>query len=173
MDYYQPKGLFITKTEKGQYVYSDPLIKGGYVISKKDYQKYRTYALRYVIGIIIIILLSTFIDIVPSLLVGLITIIVGEILFRVKFLKKTCTFMEDFKKDSKETIINNLSKNSPFWKQILKIILFIAFGILLILNAYDQQFEGIILIINWIVGVVSCGIALFLIFLLIKNRGNK
>lgn len=37
MDAYEPKGIFISKNNKDQYIYSDLFTKGGFLISKKNY----------------------------------------------------------------------------------------------------------------------------------------
>lgn len=173
MNEYQPKGLFVSQNDKGQYVYSDLFVKGGYVISKSNYLKYRTYAMRYVIGIIVAILLSTFIPLHYSIIVGILTAIVGEILFRIKFLKKSCVYVSDFKKDTKNSIKSTLADPSSLFKSILRIILFIAFGVLLIINAYEQQYEGFSFYLCWVVGIIACLIALISTILVIKNKGNK
>lgn len=168
---YKPAGLFISINDKGQYIYSDPFIKGGYLIGKNNYQKYRTYALRYVIGIVIAILFSSFIKLFPALIVGACTIIAGEILFRVKFLKKSCIYIEDYEKDAGRNIIKKVTEPTSKPKQIIKSILFVALGVLLVINAYEQNFTGTLLIICWIVGicVALVGITL-LIIVLVKEK---
>lgn len=172
MNEYQPKGIFITQNDKGQYIYSDFFIKGGYAINKSNYQKYRTYAMRYVIGIIVAILLSTIIPLFPSILVGILTAIIGEILFRVKFLRKSCVYLSDYKKDKKDAIRNYIT-DSSFGKTIIKAILFVAFGALLILNAYDQNYTGFYFYLSWTVGIIAIVIAIILLILTLINRRKK
>lgn len=174
METNEPKGIFISKNNKGQFVYSDMFMKGGYLITKKEYPKYRNYALRYFIGVAIIILFSsTILDFMPSLFLGLATIIVGEILFRIRFLKGSCTYIPDYKMEPGKTIIDNLVASSTKGKTIIKVFLYILFGGLIVLNAQDQGYTGLPLTLSWIIGVISEIIALFLLVVYIKLRDKK
>lgn len=172
MNEYRPVGLFVVENDKGQYIYSDPFIKGGYMIPKAYYKEFRTYAMRYVIGIVVGTLISMFINkAIPSVAAGLATALVGEVLFRVKFLPKKCTFMPDYK--SQSSFLDTLTTSSTRSKKLIKGILLIAIGVLIILNGYDQNFSGVLLYASWVVGILAV-LASFLFFIsYVKDGGNK
>ena len=173
MNTYQPKGFFVYLNDKGQCVYSDLFCKGGYIIARSDYKKYQVYALRYILGIVIIALLSTLIAMKPSIIVGVLTVIVGEILFRVKFLGKTCTYDPKFKKPEAASFLDKITKSADPSKKIIKAILFLIFGILIVINAYQQAYTGFFMILSWVVGVISEVFAVLFFISFIKDGGIK
>lgn len=173
MNDYQPKGLFIFQNDKGQYVYSDLFTTGGYIISRSDYKKYQVYALRYILGIVIIALLSTLIDMKPSIIVGVLTVLVGELLFRLKFLAKTCTYDPKFKKPQSDNFLDKITKSSDPSKKLIKAILFVIFGVLIVINAYQQNYTGIFMILSWVIGVLSEIFAVLFFVSFIKDGGRK
>jgi len=173
MDNMKLGGIFVQINEKGQYVYKDPFVKGGYLITLDKVKKYRIYALRYVLALLAAILVSTFIkDIRPALIVGLLTAIVGEILFRVKFLP-SCTYLPNYVKDKNATLFKSIQKSTPTNKKIIKAVLFLALAILIVINAYQQNYPEYIIIGSWIVGVISLFMCIVYVIAIIKDGGNK
>lgn len=173
MNDYQPKGFFVYQNDKGQCVYSDLFTTGGYIISRSDYKKYQVYALRYILGVVIVALLSTLIAMKPSIIVGVLTVIVGEILFRVKFLGKTCTYDPKFRKSEASSFLDKITKSSDPSKKLIKAILFVVFGVLIVINAYQQNYTGFFMILSWAVGVISEIFAVLFFVSFIKDGGNK
>lgn len=173
MNDYQPKGLFVYQNDKGQYVYSDLFTTGGYVISRSDYKKYQVYALRYILGVAIVALLSMLIDWKPAIIVGVLTVLVGEVLFRVKFLGKTCSYDPRFKKPEANSFLDKITKSTDPSKKIIKAILFVAFGILIVINGYQQNYTGFFMILSWAVGVLSEIFAVLFFISFIKDGGLK
>lgn len=173
MNTYQPKGLFVYINDKGQYVYSDLFCKGGYIISRSDYKKYQVYALRYILGVVIVALLSTLIAMKPSIIVGVLTVIVGEILFRVKFLGKTCTYDPKFVRPQSEDFIDKFTRSPDPSKKIIKAALLLLFGILIVINAYQQNFSNLFVIISWCVGIISEVFAVIFLISYLRDGGKK
>lgn len=172
MNEYRPVGLFVVENDKGQYIYSDPFIKGGYMIPKTYYKEFRTYAMRYVIGIVVGTLISMFINkAIPSVAAGLATAIVGEILFRVKFLPKKCTFMPDYKSNS--NFLDVITTSSTRSKKLIKGFLLIAIGVLIILNAYSEKFVGAMFYASWVVGILALLASILFFISFAKDGGNK
>lgn len=170
MNEYRPIGLFVVENDKGQYIYSDPFVKGGYMINKSYYKQFRTYAMRYVLGIVVGTLLSMFIDVLPSVIVGALTAVVGEILFRVKFLPNNCTYLPDYKSES--NFLDVVTNSSTRSRKLIKGLLLIAIGVLIILNAYNEGYVGGLFYGSWVVGVLAI-LASILFFISFAKDGNK
>lgn len=168
---YKPTGLFINQNDKGQYVFSDFFIKGGYLLLQRDYEKYRIYSMRYTISIIVIALLSTFISMRIAILVGILTAIVGELLFRIKFLK-TLTYLPDYKRVDNKTLLDTLTTSSDNNKKIIKAILCVALSILIVINAYQQHYSQTVVICCWVISVIAFIFALLFVISYFKEK-NK
>jgi len=172
MNDYKPTSRFIAQNEKGQYVYSDFLTEGGYVITKGDYNKFRVYTFRYMIGILVGILLSTFIENwIPCVIAGGATAVVGEFIFRFKFLRN-CLYLPRYIRP-KKPLLDELTAGTTTGKRIVKMFLFLAFGILIVVFAYTEKFEGFKFYTCWVIGAGSLLMFLLYIISFIKNGGKK
>ena len=172
MEEYKPVGLFIVKNDKNQYIYDDPFIKGGYMIHDNKYKNYRVYASRYIIGLIAGVLFSTLVDTKRSIIIGVATAIIGEILFRVKFLK-TCAYLPNYKRPEGTSFFDTITSSTTTTKKLIKVFLFLALSILIVINAYEQNYSTYILVLCWIVSVISFIMSIMFLIAYIKDRGEK
>lgn len=169
----RPTGLFIQENDKGQYVYKDMFVKGGYIISNDKAKKYGVYSLRYVIALITALLVDSFINnVLPSLIVGIFVAIVGEILFRVKFLP-SCTYLPNYVKKKEESFLTTIIKNTPTSKKIIKIVLFLALAVLIVVNGIQQNYPIYGMVMCYIVSAASLVMCVIHVIALIKEGGNK
>lgn len=163
-------GINIYHDDKNRQVYLNRINHIGYVIDGQD-KLFRTYSSRFFIGIVAAVIANMFdIPVIYSVLIGVIAYFLMEIKFR-KFLN-TLPQIPNFvpeKRDSTVVAESNLATN----KIVLKIILFLALAVLLVINADMQKYTGAMLYLNWLLAVFALVMASTEIraFLVKKNRG--
>ena len=139
----------------GEPVYYNIIDKRGYKISKTVENKFRLIHSRYSIIVILLILFGDYFGTVQNtVLVGLIAAAIIEIYFRMVFLKglKTVTDPKKLKKTSMmESIINANEKE----KTLMKGIAYLFFGVLIVLNAVQEQFNTFLLVLSGLVMIFS------------------
>lgn len=172
MSDYKPVGMFISQNENGQYIYSDPFIKGGFQLGKKDFEKYRIYASRFTISLIVVALLLTFVDPLPSIIVGLFTAVVGELLFRFKFLK-SLIYLPDYKSTDQRTFLQKITNSSDDNKKLIKALLLVVLAVLIVINAYQQNFRPTIIYACWVVAFLAFIYAILFVVSYFKYRGKN
>lgn len=134
-------GLNIYKDKKGRNVYLNKFNKMGYIITSEDEKGYRLYAMRFIVGLIVFVLLNGFITSpILAFLLGIATYVVMEVKFRTKFLPGL-TQLPNFEPVAKESPINAAAREDQS-RIVLKCFLYLAFGILMALNTYQQTIEG-------------------------------
>lgn len=171
MEEYKPVGLFVVKNDKGQYIYDDPFIKGGYMIHEKKYKNFRIYASRYIIGLIAGVLFSTLVDTKRAVIIGVATALLGEILFRVKFLK-SLVYLPNYVRPSGTSFVDTITSSTTKTKKLIKVFLFLALAICIVINAYEQHYEGYMLIGSYVVCVVSAILSIMFLVSYIKDKGE-
>lgn len=159
-------GIHIYIDSHGRAVYYDVLTKIGYVLD--DYETaYRPYSMRFVIGIFAAVLIYMFeAPLWLSILVGVLAYGFMEVKFRF-FLKKVPQLL-DFKPEKRAGMIDT-AVNDETKKIILKFILYTALAVLIIFNAYDQKYEGLILGANWLIALFGLYFAIIQILAFFKK----
>lgn len=163
-------GLNIYKDKKGRNIYLNRFNKMGYVISADDEKGYRLYAMRFIIGLVVFVLLSGFIlSPVLSALLGVIAYIIMEVKFRTGFLANL-TQIPKFVPVAKESPINAAAREDQS-RIVLKCFLYLAFGILMAINTYQQaeigKLEGFMIYASYVIaaiGIVMCGFEVMAFF---------
>ena len=160
-------GMHIYIDTHGRAVYYDVLTKIGYVLD--DYENtYRPYSMRFVIGIFAAVLIKMFeAPLWLCVVLGFVAYAFMEVKFRL-FLKKLPQLL-DFKPEKRAGIITTAA-NEETKKIVLKLILYIALAVLIIINAYDQKYEGIILAANWLICLFGIYFAVIQVLALIKKN---
>ena len=132
-------GMNIYRNKKGQVIYYDRFRKNGYIISPEKEKQYRIYSNRLLFAVLAVILIGNFfLSWRNSFFVGVILYILLEVIFRFRYLP-SCTSVPGFVPEKRESLVLQLSR-IPRNKIITKILLFIALGVLLILNAAEQNY---------------------------------
>lgn len=162
-------GLNVYHDEKGRPVYLNRMNHVGYVLTDKT-KPFRTYSSRFFIGGIAAIFAYMFeLPLIMCIFLGIAAYALMEFKFR-KFLQ-TLPQIPNFKPVNHMGTIQS-EANLDTKKIIIKIFLFIALSVLLIVNAYQQGYEGVILYLNWAIAVAAAIMCIIEIraFLFKKNN---
>lgn len=142
-------------------VYFDYQKKIAYFVPQDKEGRFRFYYNRLLIGVLIIGLAISFnLNPLISIGIGLVVYLLLTFMFYTKFLP-SLSYSNNFdlnKIKQPEKTINKESRK----KAILRIVLYLAFGVLLVLNAYDQNVTNEMLILSY-------AILVFCIFVSIKQ----
>lgn len=160
-------GINVFYDSKDRPIYFDRFSKNGYLI--KDVEKtYNFYSMRFAIGIIGAIISYAFnLSIGICIGIGVVLYVFMEFQFR-RFLRNL-TVYKNFKPEKKISRIEaEMSMETN--KIALKSFLFIVLAILLVLNCIQEQYTGIVMIINYILAAISVLYALFDFYVLIKKN---
>lgn len=159
-------GINVYEDDKGRPFYYDRFTKYAYLL--KDVEKtYQFYSMRFILGFVSMIVAYSFnIGLVYSILLGVLIYGFTEYRFRV-FLSRL-TKNKNFVPKSKASRVEAELKNKTE-KIGLKCILFVALGVLLIVNAKQENFEGFVVIVNYAFVLFSFLMAIFEGFVFIKK----
>ena len=163
-------GIGVYRDEKGRPVYWNRFNKTAYLLTGKT-KPFRTYSSRFYIGFIAGALTYVFkMPIIACIAIGLIVYAAMEYKFR-SFLR-TLPEIKHFDPRKRVKKIEAEAKMDTY-KIVLKVVLAAAMIVLILLNAYQQQFEGFFLYLNY----ALCGVAAILMIVeiraLILNLTNK
>lgn len=143
-------GLFIYIDKKNRYIYKDFFSKSAYVIDKNSISVFKRYQNRYLIALALVALGYNFIfDVKTWVIIALGVLVILETLFRVKFLKSL-----EKVDTQKLKLSNKLDKISVGRTRILS-VLYLALGVLLIVNAIMEKLDTTAFILS----VIAAGIA--------------
>lgn len=169
-DVKRPSGIHIYLDEKGRDVYYDIFTKNGYVIQEKNRASYAKFENRYLLCIILTILLCGITNkYLLSIIIGLAVAIVYEIAFRASFLP-TLVMLRNFVPKEKYSIVDQIAKSNQKQKTIIKVILYIALAILIVINAYRQQLSMPLMILSYLVSIFGIASAIINIIALSKMK---
>lgn len=141
-------GLNVYHDEKGRPVYLNRFNHVGYVLTDKT-KPFRTYSSRFFIGGIAAIFAYMFeLPLFMCIILGIVAYALMEFKFR-KFLQ-TLPQIPNFKPVNHLGTIQS-EATLDMKKIVIKIGLFLALAVLLIVNAYQQKYEGIMLYLNWVI----------------------
>ena len=156
-----------------QTVYYDKITKKGYIIDNKFEKQFYFYNHRFILIAVVLILFSSYF---PSwihvIILGIILGIITELLFRFQFLNKL-RLAKKFDKTKKQTLLKAIVASKDVKKTILRIILYLAFAILIVLNAITMKADYSVIIISILLCLVGCYYALINTVALIKINQQK
>lgn len=139
----------------GNTVYYNVFDKNGYIVSKEVEQKFRLFYYRYSIVVIVLILLGDYFNSLQNtLIVGVGAVLLVEIYFRGIYLKKL-KVIKNFKKDKKISKLEVIVKSKEKEKIIMKSCAYTLLSILIVLNAIQQNFNIVFMILSGIVAIYS------------------
>lgn len=163
-------GIHIYKDDHNRYVYYDIFSKVGYVISNP--QSYKAYSNRFILGVIAAILVYTF-ELGPWLAIGAGILAYGLMEFKFRsFLKKQTMLMNFQPKKRTPKII--MAASDKKGKILLRIVLFLAFAILIVLLAFvEEKYDIYMKAACILVGIGALYMSIFNVYALIyKNKNN-
>lgn len=148
-------GMNIYYNEAGNTVYYNIFDKKGYIVGHKVEQKFRLFYYRYFIIIAILVLLGDYFkSFENTLLVGVGAAFVAEVYFRKVYLKKL-KCIENFKREKKVSKIEILIKSKDKEKITMKACAYVVLGILIVLNAIQQNYNITFVILSGLIAVYA------------------
>lgn len=136
-------------------IYYDRLTKQGYLIHKQNENRMLFFQNRFVIILFAAILCAgTFLSWTQAVLAGVITAVLVEVYFRMSYLKKLEVAEDvDFERrvSSLQYIIDNKSRS----KVIALAVLYLLFAVLIVLNAYMEQYSMGLNVLSGLLAVVG------------------
>lgn len=164
-------GRNIYKDEKGRNILFIKSKNIGYIINDKDQKQYMIYANRYPIALIAGIFAANFN--IPILFCVLIAVgILGFLEYHYRFVFLTSlSQIKNFKPVTNVSIIDGLVQENNKGKNLILTILYISFGILMVINGIQQEVSPLIMVGNIIVCLVASfmGVLNLIAFIKIKS----
>lgn len=146
----------------GEPVYYNILNKKGYLVPKGDEQKFKVFYYRYSIIFIVLVLLGDYFkSLQNTLLVGAGVILLTEIYFRFFYLKGLKE-VKNFKKENKTSRLEETINSDRKDKVLMKMVAYALLGILIVINAIQQNFNVVFI-------AISVGICVYSVYLSILN----
>lgn len=154
----------------GETVYYNFFDKNGYIVSKEIEQKFRIFYYRYSIIFIVMILLGDYFrSFKNTFLVGVGAIVLVELYFRIFFLKKL-KVIKNFKRERKTSKLDSIISSKEKEKAIMKACAYALLSVLIVINAIQQNFNVLFLILSILGGVYSLYIGMINIIAFSKIR---
>lgn len=139
----------------GDKVYYNVFDKNGYIVSKEVEPKFRLFYYRYSIVFIVMILLGDYFKSVQNtFLFGIGFMVLVELYFRFIFLKKL-KIIKNFKKENKTSILEEIIRGKEKDKAIMKAYAYSLLSILVVINAIQQNFNVLFLVVSAIGALYS------------------
>ena len=163
LDNYNPFKKHILVDSKNRTVYYDYRTKTAYYLTDADIGKQRLFSNRWIFSISAAVLLGGWFLKPPlAIAVGIIIDIALLAFFKMKFLpsltRKENANLADYKDGS-----DKKTDDASTTRVIIRILLYIAFAILLVLNAYDRKMNVDNLVTfyaSWGLAIASVGVAI-------------
>lgn len=154
----------------GQTVYYDPLTKKGYLIDKKVEGKFYIYKNRYVLILIAIMLFSEYFPgWVQAVMTGVGICLVVEILFRFRFLPSLRQTTK-FDRKNRQTMLKSIIDSKEPRKAILRVVLYLAFAVLIIVNAWMMEADIAVIVVSALLSMFACYCVIVNIIALVKMK---
>ncbi|MDO4940735.1 MAG: hypothetical protein Q4E33_03465 [Erysipelotrichaceae bacterium] len=164
--------IFVYKVDKN-YIYCAPFSKTGYILSNKEAKPFSVYSTRYYLPLSIAILaflISKSIIISIIALVGL--FIIMELMFRKNVLAN-CPVIENFERPTKNSIFEKAANKFQHNELFVPLVLLIVLAIAIPINAKSNNYEGAVLIGNYVVAGLAFALAIFILMCIIYIKNHK
>ena len=147
----QIRSFSVYLDKNGNSIYYDRFTKCGYLLKEEVFAQFRTYNNRYLLAFMFGILAYNFItDLRWTILITVGIAVVMEFFFRKKFLTHLTKY-PNFK-----PVVKAQENNSePKSKIIMRMVLYLAFAVLIVLNAYQQKYGNLILFTSYLAAVIA------------------
>lgn len=166
-------GRNIYTDKKGRVIFYDMLTKKGYLIDKKSENSAVFFKNRFVVILFAAILFgATFLSVIQAVIAWAVMMVLAEFVFRMVFLKKLEPVTDvDFERhvSALQYIIENKEKG----RVIALIVLYFLFAILVVLNAYTEDYSPKLWVLSGCIAVVGVYFGVLHVIALIKMRDKK
>lgn len=167
-------GINIYHDKQGRPVYYNRSQKRGYRISKNQETSFKTYYSRFILTVLVFIFMYILfrLNIWISIAISLVAYIFLEYKFRK--LLSNCVIIENY--EPHKEIKTAMSTKTPMSGLVLRFILYMASGVLLIVNAYVSEGvknDNVVLSLSWIVGIAAIFFSLKYLEVIFKKRNAQ
>lgn len=166
-------GLNIYRDKKGRTIYSHPLIKPAVYVAPYDMRYFQIYRLRFIIAIATYIVLQAiiadFYELSPLIPLALTFVIFLAIEFKFISFVKRMQPAKGFNKQACESYWDVIGRQDTS-KLLAKIVLYFLLGVLVVVNAYQKQYDGFVFLFSWAILVVCVGYSFLQIYALFKAK---
>lgn len=154
----------------GQTVFYDVLTKKGYIIDSKVESKFYLLKNRFFLVAIVIILFGEYFSSwVQATITGIAICIFTELYFRFKFLRGLRE-TKKFDRGKRQTmLLATIESNEPR-KALLRVVLYCAFAILIVVNALMIKADLVIMTVSILLCIVASYCAVINVIALIKMK---
>lgn len=163
-------GRNIYLDRRGQTVYYDMFSKKGYIIDSNAENKFYIYRNRYILIALAVMLVGEYF---PSwnqaIIAGLAVCVLAEIMYRIKFLPSLRQTTK-FDRGAKRTLLKAIIEANDFKKTVLRAVLYIAFAVLIVINALMMNAETPIIVICVALSIFGAYNAIVNIMAIIKMK---
>jgi len=164
LDNYNPFKKHLLQDKRHRDVYYDYHTKIAYYITDTDMRKYKLYSNRWLFAVSFAVLAGGwFLQPPVAIAVGCVIFVALDIVFRKKFLP-SLTRKENVNVEDLVFENTNKVKKETTGRTLIRIILYVAFSVLLVLNAYDQKMQVnniIIFYMSWALAFASLCVAIY------------
>lgn len=144
--------------------------KKAYLINSENEQVFRLFYYRYFVIFVVLVLLGDYFKTLQNtLLVGIGTSVVVELYYRLVFFNKL-KVVKNFNKENKISRIYKIIKNKEKDKAIMSVLAYTFFAILIVINAIQQNFNIIFMILSLIIALYSIYLAIINIIAILKMK---
>lgn len=148
-------GQNIYTDKKNRTIYYDVLKKQGYIVDKKHENEAVFFKNRFVIILFAGILCAgTFLTPIQAVIAFAVAIVLAEIRFRMSFLKKL-ELAKDVDFERKLSPLKFITENKDKNRVVALAILYLIFSVLVVLNAYMEQYSTAIMILSGAIAIVG------------------
>lgn len=165
-------GWNVYLNKNNQTVMYDPMSKNGYLILSENINNFTLYHNRIALAIALGMVLVSFMnDWKIPLLASVIFFAVLEFRYRRSWLPSLVS-LPNFKPEHKVGFIDSLVETGNTTRYILLFVLYLAFGILLVINGYQMNSSLLIMIINYCVlaGCICLSLSYLTAFIRVKSK---
>lgn len=163
-------GRNIYLDRRGQTVYYDMFSKKGYIIDPKVESKFYIYRNRYMLIALVVMLAGEYFPSwTQAIIAGLAICVVAEIMYRVKFLPSLRQTTK-FDRSNKRTLLKAIIEANDFKRTVLRTILYIAFAVLIVVNALMMNAEVPIIVISVALSIFAAYNAIVNVVAIIKMK---
>lgn len=148
-------GRNIYTDKRKRTIYYDWLTKQGYLVQKQHENRMLFFKNRFVVILFAAILCAgTFLTWMQAILAGVITLVLVEVYFRLSYLKKM-EVVQDVDFERRVSALKYIIDTKSRGKVIALAGLYLAFSVLIVLNAYLEQYSLGINVLSVALGILG------------------
>lgn len=174
LDVNQPVGKRLYLDSKRRTIYLSPILHEALYLPKYDFKRFNQYRNRYFITAATLMVSATVFDSwfnLPIWVAILLAALVFAIIeYRFYKFQKSLSVIKDFDKSKAVCTESTEITKEALTKAWLKAALYVALGVLLVLNAYEQHYTDVVIYICW-AGLILCvGMAFNIVSMIFRSK---